>query len=107
MMLIRPDTEIFIPKFVFVYLQSEFFQSLVKERLAGSTIPHIFQRDMKNLSVPIMEKCEQSKIVSIMEKLDRTTTEIRKSKEIVSKLKKKLANCFLSGELLIPKEDVN
>lgn len=104
MMLIRPIKEIFIPKFIFYYLQGEVFQGLIRSRLAGSTIPHIFQRDMKNLFVPIMPKDEQLAIVRIIENIDETLKTIKDDLIMKSKLKKKLTNDLLSGDLIISEE---
>ena len=104
MMLIRADEELFIPKFVYYYLQSDLFQNLVREKIAGSTIAHIFQRDMKNLFIPIIPFNEQQKIINIFNYLNSQLDKCRNNSVVLSSLKKKLTNDYLSGKLIIPKE---
>jgi len=104
MMLIRADDKLFIPKFVYYYLQSDLFQNLVKEKIAGSTIAHIFQRDMKNLFIPVISFNEQQKIINILNYLNSQLDKCKSNSFALSSLKKKLTNDFLSGKLIIPKE---
>lgn len=54
MMLIRPYINTFHPKYVYYYFQGEYFQNIVKSKISGSSIPHIFQRDIVNLLIPII-----------------------------------------------------
>ena len=70
MMLVRPDTEVFWPKFIYYYLQGRNFRRFIKERVSGSSVPHIFQRDMVRLLVPAPPIREQCKIAAILSLVD-------------------------------------
>ena len=76
MMLIRPG-KTFYPKFIYFYLQGDKFQKIIKEKVSGSSVPHIFQRDMVTLSVPCPPLPEQQKIAEILSSVDDVTEKIR------------------------------
>ena len=87
MMLIRPnDKNVIFPKFIYYVLQSEPFQNLVKEKISGSSIPHIFQRDIVKFKVNKPDINEQKKIAEILTSVDRvielTSQEIDKLKDL-------------------------
>jgi len=84
MMLIRPDDKWFYSKYVYYYFQGEYFQNIIKEKISGSSVPHIFQRDIVNLKVPIVPIPEQKKIAEILSTVDEA---IEKSNEIIKKTK--------------------
>ena len=66
MMLVRPDKYVFEPKFLYFYLQGRSFRKFIREKVSGSSVPHIFQRDMVRLLAPIPPLAEQRKIVAIL-----------------------------------------
>ncbi|MDP5212078.1 restriction endonuclease subunit S [Pseudoalteromonas tunicata] len=71
MMLVRlKDQDVLCSEFIFYFLQGEKFKKLVAERVAGSGVPHLFQADMKTLTVlaPSIEK--QQKIAKVMNTVD-------------------------------------
>lgn len=70
MMLVRPDQEAFEPRFVYHYLAGERFQRIVRERVSGSSVPHIFQRDMAGLIIPRPGRHEQQRIASALDNVD-------------------------------------
>jgi type I restriction enzyme S subunit len=104
MMLIRPDSNLFIHKFVYFYLQADIFQNLIKEKMAGSTIAHIFQKDMKNLYIPVIPFNEQEKIIEILNGFDNQLEKLRINSDALTLLKKEVTNSLLSGNLKIPLE---
>ncbi len=57
LLLIRSKPEVF-HEYLYFYLLSPMFQSIVQERLSGSTTPHLYQRDIAELAVvlPSLEK---------------------------------------------------
>ena len=83
MMLIRPDDS-FYSKFIYFYLQGNEFQKVVKEKVSGSSVPHIFQRDMITLRVPLPPFPEQQKIAAILTSVDEV---IEKTQAQCDKLK--------------------
>ena len=70
MMLVRPSHGIFEPGFLYYYLQSRSFRRFIKEKVSGSSVPHIFQRDMVGLLVPGPHLSEQRKIAAILSSVD-------------------------------------
>ena len=94
MMLIRPNEDLFYSKFLYYYFQGENFKKIINEKISGSSIPHIFQRDMVNLEVPIPSINEQEKIASILstvdEQIDNVDALIEKSKELKKGLMQQL-----------------
>ncbi|MEC4849116.1 MAG: restriction endonuclease subunit S [Nitrosarchaeum sp.] len=80
-LLVIRSNEAFIPEFLFYFLYGPKLQNIVKERITGSAIPHLFQRDIKQfqLSLPPLE--EQQMIVKIIE---NSLTNIRKTEEHIS-----------------------
>ena len=83
MMLIRPSDK-FSSKFIYFYLQGNKFQKIVQEKVSGSSVPHIFQRDMVTLNVPHPPLPEQKKIAAILTSVD---TVIEKTQAQINKLK--------------------
>ena len=70
MMLVRPSHLLFEPRFLYYYLQGGNFRRFIKERVSGSSVPHIFQRDMLRLLVPGPQLSEQRKIGAILSSVD-------------------------------------
>jgi len=71
-------------KYVYHYLNSVTFQKLVEEKVSGSSIPHIFQRDMVKLKLTIPPEIEQRRIAEILDTIDEA---IQKTEALISKLK--------------------
>ena len=65
------------------YLKGDSFQRLVEDRVSGSTIPHIFRRDMVKLDLPLPSLIEQRTIAEILDAADEA---IRSAERLVAKL---------------------
>jgi type I restriction enzyme S subunit len=83
MMLVRPDQQTLVPKFVYYYLQGHRFQRLVRERVSGSSVPHLFQRDMVGIWVPVPSLTEQRKIAAILSSVDEA---IEKTQAVIDQM---------------------
>ena len=70
MMLIRPDPNHLYPKFIYHYFQGSYFQRIIQEKVSGSSVPHIFQRDMVKLLIPLFSIQEQKKIAAILSSVE-------------------------------------
>lgn len=66
LLLIRPGNTA-ISKYIFYLLSGPELQSIVKERITGSATPHLFQRDIKEFTIPIPPLEEQEEIVRILD----------------------------------------
>ncbi len=83
MMLIRVRPPL-IAEFIYHYLNSASFQKIVEDRVSGSSIPHIFQQDMKRLKTPVPSEIEQRQIATF---LDTTNKAIQRTEQLIVKLK--------------------
>ena len=99
MMMIRPDENLFFSKFVYFYFQGEYFQKLIKEKISGSSIPHIFQRDIVNLKIPFLLLPEQRKIAEILTSVDEEIENEMAHKERLESIKKGLMQVLLTGKI--------
>lgn len=95
MMLIRPNNE-FYSKYLYFYFQGNQFQSIVREKISGSSVPHIFQRDLVNLKVPVPTLEEQKKIAKILSTVDKQIENIEKLIQKNQELKKGLMQQLLT-----------
>ena len=83
MMLVRPDTRVFWPRFLYYYLQGNNFRRFIKEKVSGSSVPHIFQRDIVRMLAPEPPLPEQRKIAAILSAMDDT---IEKTQAVVDQV---------------------
>lgn len=84
MMLLRPRKGL-DSAFLYHYLNSNAFQKIVQDKVSGSSIPHIFQRDMIGLSLPLPKTNEQSAIAVVLDMVDEA---IQQTAAVIEKLKK-------------------
>lgn len=73
----------------------------------GSTFAAISGKELKNFKVTKVSIDEQETIGKILNEIDERIFQCRTHLSDLTSLRKKLANSFLSGELLVPKEAVN
>lgn len=101
LLLIRAD-EAVIPKYLFYFFKGPQLQRLVKERITGSAIPHLFQRDIKEfyLSIPPIE--EQKEIVRILDSLldeESKVEELTQLEDQIELIKKSILAKAFRGQL--------
>ena len=82
MMLVRPHEELDY-KFLAHSLGGQAFQKLITDRVSGSSVPHLFQRDLVELELLMPSLDEQRKIAEVLDTIDET---IQATERIVSKL---------------------
>lgn len=83
MMLVRPVREIDY-RFLYHVLNGAEFKKLIEDKVSGSSIPHIFQRDMVTLPVSFPPMTQQAKLAEVLDTLD---TAIHETEAIIAKLK--------------------
>lgn len=74
MMLVRPGKKL-ISDFFFQVLKTKKFDDLIKLKVSGSSIPHLFQADMKEFSFDFPNIKEQTKIGNLFKNLDTLITQ--------------------------------
>jgi type I restriction enzyme S subunit len=83
MMLVRPKDTLNY-RFLFHFLNGHKFQRLIEDKVSGSSIPHIFQRDMVGLQVDLPPLDEQARIATVLDTVDDA---IAKTEAVIAKLK--------------------
>ena len=68
--LIRNNSTKLDQNFLYHYFHSDFFKNLVQSRIEGSVIPHLYQRDIVKLCIPLPSILEQHYIASILSSLE-------------------------------------
>ncbi|BDM73161.1 hypothetical protein HEK616_66480 [Streptomyces nigrescens] len=76
MMLVRPGP-VLDYKFLSHVLQGRRFTTLVEERISGSSIPHLFQRDIVKFPIALPSATEQRRIAEILDSIDEEISEAR------------------------------
>jgi len=56
--------------FLFHYFHSDYFKNLVYSRIEGAVIPHLYQRDINELFVPVPPLHEQKQIAEILSAIE-------------------------------------
>ena len=64
------ETQILIQDFLYQYFKSPLFRKFVVSRTEGSVIPHLYQRDIEDLVVPVPPLLEQKAIAKILSDID-------------------------------------
>lgn len=90
--LIRCDKAILNQKYFYFLLQSKLFKDFINTTSAGSTINHLYQKDITKFSFKIpADKNNQHHIVNIMESVDNLIDALKDNRNKV--------NCLFYGEL--------
>ncbi len=62
-LLVIRSLEAFVPEYLFYALKGKKMQELVKSRISGSAVPHLFQKDIKEFTLTLPPLDEQIEIV--------------------------------------------
>ncbi len=84
--IIRNNSEILLQNFFFAYLNSFYFKALVNTRIEGSVIPHLYQRDLTQLLIPLPTLPEQEKICSHIENLNSKIKNLQNQNKILEQI---------------------
>lgn len=102
LLLVRAD-DFFIPEYLFFLLSGPKMQQLVHERVTGTAIPHLFQRDIKEFILPVPPLIEQKEIVRRVESLfalaDTIDARLASARSSVGKLTQSILAKAFSGEI--------
>lgn len=103
LLLIRAG-KFFDTKFLYYLLSGPKMQSLVHERMTGSAVPHLFQRDVKEFVLDIPPLTEQKEIVRLVDQYldfaDTIEAQVKKAQVRVDKLTQSILAKAFRGELV-------
>ena len=84
--LIRSNSEKLDQRFLYYYFNSKFFNKLVESRIEGSVIPHLYQRDIIQLSIPLPSISEQQSIVKIIFDINSKIENLQNQNKILEQI---------------------
>ncbi|MDN3692280.1 restriction endonuclease subunit S [Chryseobacterium tructae] len=84
-LLVIDSREVFNPDFLYYFFLGPNMQRLVNEKISGSAIPHLFQKDIKKFKLKVPPILEQDKIVEILESRFTLVDNLEKSAQNVLK----------------------
>lgn len=67
------------PRFLYYYLKSPSFQTLVKEKMTGTAVPHLFQKDLIDFKIPLPPSAEQERILKVIQESFSLAGDIEKA----------------------------
>lgn len=95
---IRPLKENILPAFLQLVFKSVYFDNFINQITAGSTIVHLYQKDIVKFSFPMPSLDEQYAIAEAFNDIDKLLSSIDKMVEKKSNLKLAAMQQLLSGE---------
>jgi len=96
------------PDYLCEVFKSEIFHQQLKILQSGTAIRRVVLKSLKKFKIPLPNTVEEQKKISRIFMETNASIEKQKLNLIdLASLKRKLVNSFLSGELLIPREDMN
>ena len=107
MMLVRLNKNNFIPNFFYQILLGPLFNKLIYLKVSGSSIPHLFQADMKDFKFKAPSLPEQEKIGNFFSKLDQQIELEEKKLELLEQQKRGYMQKIFSQELRFKDENGN
>jgi type I restriction enzyme S subunit len=70
MMMIRPHTNQIVPSYLYQVVGGAEFHRMIREKVSGSSIPHIFQRDIVHFPAVLPPLDEQRRIAEVLRSVD-------------------------------------
>lgn len=64
--------------YLYYFFKSHFFEHLIKSRTEGSVIPHLYQRDLTEIEIPLPSYDEQEKIAKTLSIIDKKIENLKK-----------------------------
>ena len=84
--LIRTKSKKLSQNFLYNYFNSNIFKNLVASRIEGSVIPHLYQRDIEQLIIPIPSYVEQHDISKILYDLDMQIENLQNQNKLLEQM---------------------
>lgn len=97
---IRPINNVFTAHFLYYILQSQVFKSFIQELMAGSTITHLYQKDIdKFIFLAPVSLDEQNEIAAAIFDIDKEISILEKKIEKYQNIKQGMMQKLLTGEI--------
>ena len=110
-LVVRPKDSLLEKRYLFQFFRGPQFQQIAHERITGSAIPHLFQKDIKKLRALVPPIKEQQRIVAKLEALLGKVDACQKRLEHIPTLLKRFRQAVLaaacSGRLTADGRDQN
>jgi len=105
---IRVKKDIVLPEILHQHLvvwqNIGYFQDTAQRQVGQSSVSI---KDVLRIKIFVPTMNEQNFFVNTMKNIDNSLNSLKKHRDLLSKLQKKITDSFLSGEMLISKEDTN
>lgn len=102
---IRPKGNAYDPRFMFWMLKSSAFDTFINSLSAGSTINHLYQKDLVSLSFMVpKDLAEQTTIANVMDATQDEINILEKQLESTKAIKQGMMQELLSGRTCLLKE---
>ncbi|WP_344297925.1 restriction endonuclease subunit S [Agromyces neolithicus] len=102
---IRPVREAYEPRFLYFMLRSRFFEDFIGRLTAGSTINHLYQRDLVTLVLPAPASLEeQRKIAEVLSDAEAEVGALQTRLAKTRAIKTGMMQQLLSGRTQLPAE---
>ncbi len=102
-LVVRPNDALLTNRYLFHFLRGPQFQEIARERIAGSAVPHLFQKDIKELSAlvpPLNEQCRiVAKLEAVLERVHATGDRLAKVPQILKRFRQAVLAAACSGRL--------
>lgn len=82
LLIVRP-LEGLLSKYLYYVFISPQFQSIVNSRIEGATVPHLYQRDIKNFSIPLPPLDIQEKTIIKLDSIYKLINDMKKNIELI------------------------
>lgn len=103
-LLVIKAKEVFNPDFLYYFFYGPSMQRLVNEKISGSAIPHLFQKDIKEFNLKVPPIKEQDQIVKLLESrftlIENLEKSIKKSLKDITLFKQSVLKKAFEGKLI-------
>ena len=82
LLIVRPQ-EGLLSKYLYYVFISPQFQSIVNSRIEGSTVPHLYQRDIKNFSITLPQLDIKKKTINKLDSIYKLINDMKKNIELI------------------------
>jgi type I restriction enzyme S subunit len=96
---VRPQSESVKTYFLWSFFKSFYFKNLVKSRIDGSVIPHLYQKDFVEMFIPLPPQDLLNEFENQAKSIFTTIFENKEESSLIGKLRDTLLPKLISGEL--------